>query len=292
MARHNNRLILVSGATGRQGGAVLRALRDKGYPVCALVRNPDRPEAHALVGHGTEILRGDLNDMPSLMRAVEGVYGAYGVTSRKDGGVEGEIQQGKNLIDAAKRSRVSHFVLSSVAAADQRTGIPHFESKFLIEEHLRSSGVKYTIFRPVFFMENWLGMRQTIEEEGTLTLPLNPDTRMPMIAVHDIGAFVGIAFDHPGNWHGRIVQIAGDELAMTEIAESLGRLAGREVKYVQVSWEDYEAKAGREIALMYRWFQQHGFPVDIGALRQEHPGLMTFERWLQANWRPKVQHAG
>jgi uncharacterized protein YbjT (DUF2867 family) len=291
MARHNNRLILITGATGRQGGAVLRVLREKGYPVCAVTRHPERSEAMALVGHGTEIVRADLNDLPSLTRAVEGVYGVFGVTTPYQEGVEHEVQQGKNLIDAAQRSRVSHFVLSSVASADRRTGIPHFESKYAIEEHLRSSGLKYTIFRPVFFMENWLGMRHTIEE-GTLALPLTPDTRMPMIAVHDIAVFAAMAFDHPGHWHGRVVELAGDELTMAEIADMLGRLAGRDLKYVQISWEDYEATAGREMTLMYRWFQDHGYTVDIPALRQELPNLMTFERWLQSNWRPKVQRAG
>jgi uncharacterized protein YbjT (DUF2867 family) len=291
MPRHNNRLILISGATGLQGGAALRVLREKGYPVCAITRHPERPEAMALVGHGTEIVRADMNDLPSLARAVEGVYGVYGVTTPYQEGIEHEVRQGKNLVDASQRARVSHFVLSSVASADRKTGIPHFESKLLIEEHLRSSGMKYTIFRPVFFMENWLGMRQTIEE-GTLALPLTPETRLQMVAVRDIGVFVSMAFDHPGHWHGRVVEVAGDELSMSEIAEMLGRLAGREVRYAQISWEDYEATAGREMTLMYRWFQEHGYSVDIPTLRQEHPNLMNFERWLQANWRPKVQRAG
>src|ERR1051326_994274 len=180
MARRNQKLILVTGATGKQGGAALQLLRERNYNVRALTRHPDRPEAAKLMGHGTEIVRGDLNDLPSLVRAVDGVHGVYGVTTPMDDGAEREVEQGKNLVDAAKRSGVSHFVLSSVAAADGKTGIPHFESKFVIEEHLRSSGLKYTVFRPVFFMENWLGMRQTIEE-GTLALPLTADRKLQMI---------------------------------------------------------------------------------------------------------------
>jgi uncharacterized protein YbjT (DUF2867 family) len=291
MPRHNNRLILVTGATGQQGGAALLALREKGYPICALTRHPERPEALGVVGRGTEIVRGDLNDLPSLVRAVEGVYGVYGVTTPMEEGVEREVEQGKNLVDAAKRSRVSHFILSSVAAADRKTGIPHFESKSVIEEHLRSSGLKYTIFRPVFFMENWLGMRQTIDD-GVLALPLRPDTRLQMMAVRDIGVLVSMAFDHPGHWQGRVAELAGDELPMSEIAVALGRLAGRDVKYLQISWEDYEAAAGREMTLMYRWFQDHGYTADIATLRQEYPNLMNFERWLQSNWRPKAHRAG
>src|SRR5919204_2960131 len=98
MAKHNDKLILVTGATGQQGGAAMRILREKGFPVRALTRHPDRPEANALVGHGTEIVRGDLNDMPSLVRAIEGVYGVYGVTTPMEEGAEREVEQGKTLV--------------------------------------------------------------------------------------------------------------------------------------------------------------------------------------------------
>ena len=289
-ARHNEKLILVAGATGRQGGATLRLLREKGYPVRAITRHPDGPKAHTLVGHGTEIVRADLNDMPSLVRAMDGVYGVFSVQTSTENGVESEVRQGINLADAAKRSRVSHFVYSSVGSADRRTGIPHFESKFRIEEHVRSSGLRYTILRPVFFMENWLGMRDSIEP-GVLALPLDPETRLQMIAVRDIGVFATMSFERSGHWEGRAVDIAGDELSMHEIADSLGRLAGRAIGYRHIPWEQFEQTAGHDMTLMYRWFQDAGYNVDIAALRQEHPNLMSFERWLQTNWRPKTQTA-
>jgi uncharacterized protein YbjT (DUF2867 family) len=290
MAKQNGKLILVTGATGQQGGAALRLLRDRGYPIRALTRHPDRPKAHALVGHGTEIVGGDLKDMTTLVRAVDGAYGVFSVETPMEEGAESEITQGINLADAAKRSRVSHFIYSSVASADRKTGIPHFDSKHRVEEHIRGTGLRYTIFRPVFFMENWLHMRETIEQ-GTLALPLEPDTRLQMIAVRDIATFVTMAFDHPGHWQGRTVELAGDELPIQEIADSLGRLAGRAVRYVQISWDKYEEAVGHEMTVMYRWFQDVGYSVDIAALRQEYPNLMPFERWLQANWRPKVSAA-
>jgi uncharacterized protein YbjT (DUF2867 family) len=290
MAKQNGKLILVTGATGQQGGAALRLLRDRGYPIRALTRHPDRPKAHALVGHGTEIVGGDLKDMTTLVRAVDGAYGVFSVETPMEEGAESEIMQGINLADAAKRSRVSHFIYSSVASADRKTGIPHFDSKHRVEEHIRGTGLRYTIFRPVFFMENWLRMRETIEQ-GTLALPLEPDTRLQMIAVRDIATFVTMAFDHPGHWQGRTVELAGDELPIQEIADSLGRLAGRAVRYVQISWDKYEEAVGHETTVMYRWFQDVGYSVDIAALRQEYPNLMPFERWLQANWRPKVSAA-
>ena len=291
MANLRNRLILVSGATGRQGGAVLRALRKKGFPVRALTRDPDSPKARALVGQGTEIVRGNLNDKGSLTRAMDGVYGVYSVQSRVEEGIEGEIRQGIDLADAAKRSRISHLVYSSVASADQKTGVPHFDSKFRIEEHIRGTGLHYTIFRPVFFMENWLAMRDQIDR-GELKLPLDPATRLQMIAADDIGVFVALAFEHSGKWQGRTMEIAGDELTMEQLTQGFSRVLNREVSYQPIPWDEFQQSAGEETTRMYHWFQETGYHVDIPAVRQEHPGLLNFDRWLRAKWLPAPARAG
>ncbi len=282
--KKTERVILVSGATGRQGGAVVQHLHGKNFPVRALTRNPDKPQARALVGHGTEVMRGDLNDPDSLTRALDGVYGVFSVQTPAEHGVAVEIRQGINLADAAKRLRVGHFVYSSVASADRNTGIPHFDSKARVEDHLRGTGLKYTVFRPVFFMENLLGMKDGIER-GALALPLSPETRLQMIAIDDIGAFVAMAFERAGRWQGRVLEIAGDEVAMTDLAASLGRLLGREVRYEQVPWDQFEQAAGREMTVMYRWFEEAGYRVDIAAIRREYPNLTSLERWLQSKWR-------
>ena len=284
------KLILVTGATGHQGGAALRQLRDRGFPVRALARDPDQPKARALTGPGVEIARGDMEDPASLSRALDGAYGAYSVQNSHQAGIEGEIRQGINVADAAKRSDISQFVYSSVGSADQRTGIPHFESKFRIEEHIRATGMHFTIVRPVYFMENWLGMRQTIES-GTLSLPLNPDARLQMIAVQDIGGVVAAAFEHPGKWQGRAFDLAGDELSMAELAQVFTRASGREVRYVQVPWDEFEKQVGPDLTLMYRWFQEVGYHVDISAVRKEYHGLTTFEQWINSYWHTAVRPA-
>ena len=288
--KNKNRLILVTGATGHQGGASLRHLRERGFSTRALTRNPDDPKARAAGGHGVELARGDMEDPASLTRALEGAYGVHSVQNSHSAGVEGEIRQGVNLVDAAKRSRISHFVYSSVASADRNTGIPHFDSKARIEDHIRSAGMRYTIVRPVFFMENWLAMRQAIEN-GTLALPMNPDTRLQMIALDDIGGVVAMVFEHPGKWQDRIVELAGDELSMSDLAQVFNRITGREVRYVQVPWNEFEAKAGHEMTLMYRWFQDVGYSVDIPALRLDYPKLTTFDRWINSNWHTAVRTA-
>jgi uncharacterized protein YbjT (DUF2867 family) len=281
MPKNSNRLILVTGATGQQGGAVLRKLRERGFSVRALTRDPSHEKARSLVGQGTEVVRGDLNDPTSLTRALDGVDGVFSVQNWQEG-TETEIRQGKNLTDAARRSRVSHLVYSSVGGADQNTGIPHFDSKWQIEQHLRNSGVRFTVLRPVFFMENWLGMREATER-GTLELPLRPETTLQMIAVDDIGAFAAMAFEKPGRWHGETREIAGDDLSMTGIAERLSR-AGNEVRYHQVPWDQWEQRTGRELTTMWRWFEEHGYHVDTAVVRQDYQQLTGFDRWLSLHW--------
>lgn len=290
MAKNSDRLVLVTGATGKQGGAVFRHLRKRGFPVRLLTRHADKPEVRSLVGQGVDVVQGDLSDSASLTRALDGVYGVYSVQDWT-GGAEAEVRQGVNLADAANRSGVSHLVYSSVGSADRNTGIPHFDSKFRIEEHIRGAGLRYTIFRPVFFMENWFGSKEQIEQ-GSLSLPLDPETRFQMIAVDDIGAFVALAFEHPGHWQGRAVDIAGDELSMTEIAQAFSTTGGREVRYQQLAWAEFESQTGPEMTVMFRWFQEVGYHVNISALRQELPTLTSFERWLNTNWQPASSEEG
>ena len=287
MAKKQSTTVLVTGATGHQGGAAVRHLREKGLSVRALTRDPNKDAARALVGRGTEVVKGDLNDKTSVDRALDGVQGVYSVQSPADSGVEGEVRQGMLLADEAKRNDVRHFVYSSVASADRNTGIPHFESKHRIEQHIRNTGMRHTVLRPVFFMENLLAMRGQIEQ-GVLSYPIAPETRLQMVAVDDIGGVVAMAFDKPGHWQGRTVELAGDELSMTELAEAFSRMEGREVRYQQMPWDEFEKKAGPEHTTMFRWFETTGYHVDIPGLRREYPALTPFERWLQAHWSKRM----
>jgi uncharacterized protein YbjT (DUF2867 family) len=279
---NKSKTILVTGATGHQGGAVVRHLRDRGFSVRALTRDPSKPAARQLAGHGTEVVRGDMEDFDSLRRALDGVHGVFAVSTPYEGGIEAEIREGKQLVDAAKRASINHFVYTSVGSADRSTGVPHFDSKYEIETHLRGTGLTYTILRPVFFMENWEQMRPQIEQ-GSFELPLGPETRLQMIAVSDIAAFATMAFEHPGKWKNREVDLAGDELSMSKTAETFGRVLGREVRYRQVPWDEFEKQSGREITTMYRWFEDKGYSADIGSLRSEYSRLMALEPWLRSH---------
>src|SRR5918998_496557 len=276
------RLILVCGATGKQGGAVARSLLERGIRVRALTRDPQKPEAQALADQGAEVAQGDMEDRSSMERALEGAYGIFSVQNFWETGYDGEVRQGKTVADAAKAAGVEHFVYSSVGSAHRQTGVPHFESKWEIEEHVRELGLPYTILRPTYFIQNWEWTREMILG-GTLAQPFDPDKPFQQVAVEDVGAFAAIAFEDPDRWIGREVDLAGDEQSMTEIAETIGRVIGREVSYYQVPWNQFEEQMGEELTVQYRWINDVGYEADIAALKEQHPGLITFERHLRTH---------
>lgn len=275
-------LILVSGATGNQGGAVARSLLNRGFKVRAITRNPEKPEASELTGQDVEVVQGDLEDRSSVDRALEGVHGVFSVQNFWEAGYEREVQQGVTLADAAKAAGVSHYVYSSVGSAHRKTGISHFDSKWEVEEHLRGTGLPYTILRPVFFMQNWEMMREQILD-GTLAQPLDPDKPLQQAAVEDIGAFAAAAFENPDGWIGQEVDLAGDELTMPQATEVFSRVTGREVDYYQVPWDQFEEQMGEEFAVMYRWFNEVGYEANIGTLKETYPELTTLEQYLRSH---------
>jgi uncharacterized protein YbjT (DUF2867 family) len=279
---NEKRVILVSGATGQQGGTTARNLLERGFAVRALTRDTEKAAARELAAFGAEVVSGDLEDRTSIDRVLDGVYGLFSVQQFMETGVEGEVRQGALLADAAREAGVEHLVYSSVGSAHRETGIPHFESKWEVEGHVRASGVPYTVLRPVFFMQNWEFMREPILG-GTLPQPLDPEKPFQMIDADDIGVFAATAFEDPETWIGREVDLAGDELTMLEIAGTFSRVIGRNVDYFQVPWEGFEDQMGEEYTVMYRWFNDRGYEANIAALRDEYPGLASFEQYLRGH---------
>lgn len=279
-----DRPILVTGATGTQGGAVARELLDRGHDVRALTRDPDQGAARELADLGAEVVEGDFDHPSSLRSALDGVYGVFSVQNFWETGYDREVRQGKTVANAAADLGVEHLVYSSVGGAHTDTGIPHFDSKREIEEHVRGLDLPHTILRPAFFMQNWEtpDLRNAVLE-GAIHQPLSPDTPLQQIAVEDIGVFAAKAFESPDEWVGRAVDISGDELTMPEAAETFARVIGRDVEYVQVPWDDFRDMAGEEYAVMYRWFEEEGYVADIDALRREHPRLMDLEAYLRSH---------
>src|SRR5438309_8815348 len=179
-----SRTILITGVTGNQGGAVAQALQGSGFKLRGLTRKPDSEGAAALARHGVDIVKGDLDDEATLRRALAGAWGVFGVQNAQEAGVEREEEQGKRLATLAREAGVQHYVYTSVGSAHKRTGVPHFDSKWHIEETVRALRFpSHVILRPVFFMNNLLAPFSL--QGSTLAWGLGSATKLQMIAVGD-----------------------------------------------------------------------------------------------------------
>jgi uncharacterized protein YbjT (DUF2867 family) len=285
MNPHDN-TILVFGATGQQGGAVAGALRSAGWQVRALVRDPTSEKARALTAQGIETARGDLADAPSIQAAMAGVYGvfsvqpssgqgaAYGVTDAE------EIRYGQTVADLAVSNNVQHLVYSSANAAGPTTSdMGHFDTKSEIEAYIRGLHIRSTIIRPSAFMEI-LALPGMGLDQGEFSFFMRPDQAMQFIAVEDIGKIVAGIFTDPAKFGGRTIEIAGDAVTGTELAEHFSRAAGRPIRYSRFSDRLLEENAflGRLAHLVDQG--RLAGNADLASLRADFPGLLSMDQWL------------
>lgn len=295
----NNKLIAVTGAAGQQGGAVARQLLAEGWRVRALTRDVNKPAAQELKALGAQIVAGDMDSRADLDAAFKGAYGVFSVQNfwLPNVGFEGEIKQGTLVAEAAKAADVQHLVYSSVGAAHRGMGQKHFESKYLIEQHIQSLDIPHTILRLAAFMENYNWSRAYILNGTFSGNGLRPDKKHQIVAVEDIAAFAALAFANPQEYLGRTIELAGDELTEPELADMFSKVIGRPVKLVPPSggWDNATKE---EMEAAYNFFNGEAYTADIPALRKLHPGLLRFEEYLRKNgWEnqqsmPIPQNAG
>jgi uncharacterized protein YbjT (DUF2867 family) len=265
--------ILITGVTGNQGGAVARALQGKEFHLRGLTRTPDSERAAALTRQGVDLVKGDLDDEATLRQALAGAWGVFGVQNPLQGGVEQEEAQGKRLATLAREAGVEHYVYTSVGSANKRTGVPHFDSKWRIEETVR--GLRFpshVILRPVFFMENLLAPFSL--QGSTLAWALGPGTKLQMIAVDDIGWFGARAFTDAGPLNRREIDLAGDVRTMPETAAILTEALGRPIAFAQTPIEQVR-QYSKDTALMLEWFDRVGYSADIAGLEREFGRALT-----------------
>lgn len=275
-----SKTILITGATGQQGGATLRHLLGKGFTLRALTRKPDGEKARALANAGVELVQGDLNDAESLKAALKGAWGVYAVQNTWEAGVDGEEEQGKRIAALAKHAGVEHYVYASVGSAHRQTGIPHFENKWRIEQTVRSLGFPSTvILRPVFFMENLVSA--WFLNGDKLVSTLKPETSLQMIAVEDIGLFGARAFTEAARLNGREIDLAGDAVTLPAAAATLGSALGRPLEYLQIPISEVR-KNSEDFALMLEWFDSTGYNADIAGLEREFGVTLTrLDAWAR-----------
>lgn len=275
--------VLVTGATGHQGGAVARLLLDKGHRVRALTRRPGSRAAANLHAAGADLYEGDLDDAASVQRAAEGADAFFLMATPFEGGVEAELRQAQRGASAAASAGVKQLVYSSVAGADRDTGIPHFDSKREVERYVQALGVPWTIVAPAFFMENLLGPT-TLHglRAGTLSMPLPADRPLQMLALADLATFTRLVLERPGEFQGRRIDLASDQLTGTEAAKVLAQLTRSAIGYAELPLAAVRQQSD-DFARMWEWFDRIGYDCDLAGLRASYPevGWHDLRAWAR-----------
>jgi len=290
-------LILVTGATGAQGGATANELVAAGYRVRIFVRNPDSAAARALADKGTEIAKGDMDDAASVAAAMQGAYGVFSVQRPDSNGTDSERRHGFTLVNEARKAGAQHFVHTSVCEAGRHSGFPRWESgywwqkywtdKWDIEEAVRNAGFSHwTVLRPAFMMDNFAEPKAKFMfphlRKGKIITALLPQTRMQLIAADHVGAYAHAAIAAPAIFDRKNIELAVEALTMHEVAATLSRVLHRSVTAASVS--PNEAVAAGLFAGWVRsqeWTNEVGYRADIDALEAYGVPLTTFAEWAQ-----------
>jgi len=284
--------VVVTGATGQQGGAVVKNLLERGHEVRAVTRSTDSAKARVLANTGVTLVRASLEDTAALTKALEGATSLFAMTTPFEGGPQAETRQGISAADAAKAAGV-HLVFNSVDSANRQTGVPHFDSKYEVEKHIAKIGVRATVLAPVYFMENlYFGKDQLAK--SIYATPLPPTKPLAQVAVADIGAVAVRLLEDPGRFAGKRFDLGGDELTGNDVLAILSRVTGRPFTYFQIPLDVIRQRMGEDGAKMYEWFDRVGFTFDRAVLRREFPDVAfhDFESWAKAqDWNTLLQGA-
>ena len=273
--------VVVTGATGKQGGAVARGLLERGHQVRAVARDPHSSQAKSLAKAGARLVPASLEDTAAITKALEGATSLFAMTTPFGGGTEAETRQGVAAADAAKAAGV-HLVFTSVGSANRQTGVPHFDSKYEVEKHIAKIGARATILGPVYFMENLsFGKEQLAKGIYGSTLP--PTRTLAQIAVADIGAVAVRVLEDAGRFAGRRIDLAGDELTGNDLVAILSRVTGRPFTYYQVPLDVIRQRMGEDGVKMAEWLDRVGYTVDRAALHREFSDVAfhDFESWAK-----------
>lgn len=288
--------ILVTGATGAQGGATARALLAAKRPVRILTRNPDAPAAQAFAKLGAQVAKGDMNDPATLIAAMEGCYGVFSVLRPESHGSDSERRHGYALVEAAQKTDVQYFVHTSVCEAGKHTAFPLWDSgywhqkywtdKWDTEEAARNGGFKHwTILKPVFLMDNYAKPKARYMfphlRQGEIITAFLPQTRMQHTCADDVGAFACAAFADSERFDRKNIDLATEALSMDDVAATLSRVLHKTVTARSVAPD--EAVAAGLFSGWVRsqeWTNEVGYHADIEALKAYGIPLTSLEQWI------------
>jgi uncharacterized protein YbjT (DUF2867 family) len=276
------RMVVVTGATGRQGSAVVRALVGTGWTVRGVSRNPAGEQAQRLMKLGVEIVRADMDEPTSLDRAFAGASRIYSVQNFMICGVAGEVRQGRNVADAAKRANVEHLVYGSAGTGERGTGIGSWESKLDVEAHMRGIGLPVTVLRPTAFMELMTDPAFHPAAGVWHAWPkiAGGSFMVPWLSCADLGVITGKVFADPDRYIGQDLTLAADRRSLDECRAIYARVFGRKPRRRPMPLWALRRFAPDTVTL-WRWAHRNGFTAELDTARSIHPTALDVETWLQ-----------
>lgn len=277
-----DRIIAVTGATGRQGGAVARHLLAGGWRVRALTRDPSSEPARRIAALGADVVTIDMMNPDSLVPAFDNAHGVFSVQNPMISGHEAEVQQGKNVADVAKSAGVHHLVYGSAGTGVAGTGVDSWESKVAVEAHMRGLGLPLTILRPNAFMELMTdkGFYPSVSTWRIMPKLMGEDRPVTWISVDDLGAIAANVFGDPESYIGRELRLAADLRSIAECREIWREATGRMPRMVPMPVWMFERFVGTDLTTMWRWLSHSDVPVDPADTYRLLPTASNVEQWV------------
>ncbi len=279
------KIVFVTGATGRQGSAAAMYLSQAGFQVRALTRNPGSRKAESLKEFDIEVVKGDLNVVDSYRNYLKDAHGLFSVQTYENG-IKRELDQGLALARVAKEEGIKHFVYSSVILVDLHEGVPHLQTKFEIENFIRSSGIPFTILRPASFFENFLipQVKKGIHK-GKLVQPMEQNTVLQYVSVVDIGKAVAQVFHGAEKYHGKIIPVASEQLTTQQVAERFSQVLQKPVKYEKLPSLIARLVLGKSVYAMFKKLDKENlFKQNTETFRPQFNNMLSLEDWIRLHF--------
>ncbi|GLZ35234.1 hypothetical protein Lesp02_74210 [Lentzea sp. NBRC 105346] len=275
-------LVVVTGATGRQGGAVARHLLAAGWRVRALTRDPDSASARRLAAAGAEMVRADMADIASLRPAFAGAHGVFSVQNPMISGLDAEVRQGRAVGDAAAEAGVRHVVYGSAGVGRSGTGVGQWESKLVVRDHLESLGLPLTVLRPTAFMELMTDkdFYPPVSMWHLMPKLIGGDRPLPWLCADDLGAVAARAFAEPERFVGADLALASDVRTLDECRELWREVFGRPPRRFPMPVWLFERFTGKDLTAMWRWLHENPVEIDPAVTRSIVPTARTVREWL------------
>lgn len=275
-------VVAVVGATGRQGSAVVRHLRQDGWQLRALTRNPSSAAAQALLALGAEVQQADTEDPGTLRVPFQGAYGLFNVQNPQTIGVEAEVRQGRNVAEAAAEAGIRHVVYGAAGVSDQPTGVGSWDSKLVIAQRFRELGLPLTVLRPMAFMELMTDKGYYPQFSTWHLMPklMGPSRPVGWLCVDDVGAIAARMFADPERWSGAVLGLASDVRSIDECRTMWQERTGRRPRGLPMPEKLFERFVGKDLTTMWRWLRTGQFDMSTQVTREVLPEARTVREWL------------